>query len=331
MPVMTQYQEGNAHLRHNEGNAHLQASERLRLLLIEDSVDDTELVTSRLARAGIATDSTRVDDEAGLRTALLDGPWDVILIDYTLPGFSGPAAIAICGELAPDAPRMVVTGTLSLDEATKSMRSGVVDCFVKDDLGGLTQAVRREVDSARRTVEHRRREEALMEENRRLEAKLAAEALEADRLLRASESLLRAVIDNAPVEIAVFDRHGRVEFVGGQGLEAFGAPDKVVGVLETRLDQDALDEIESARVQAFAGASPVRILKLPETGRDWEVRFSPVRDLAGAVTSVVAVAVDVTERPAHGRRLGPNAGRKLAAENGHVNGVGHKKGARLGA
>jgi PAS domain S-box-containing protein len=331
MPVMTQYQEGNAHLRHHEGNAHLHASDRLRLLLIEDSVDDTDLVTARLARAGLATNSTRVDDEAGLRSALLDGPWDVILIDYTLPGFSGPAAIAICGELAPDAPRMVVTGTLSLDEATKSMRSGVVDCFVKDDLGGLTQAVRREVASARRSVEHRRREEALLEENRRLEAKYATEAKEADRLLRESESLLRAVIDNAPVEIAVFDRHGRVEFVGGQGLEAFGAPDQVMGVLDTRLEQGALDEIESARAQAFAGDSPVRILKLPETGRDWEVRFSPVRDLAGAVTRVVAVAADVTERPARRRRLGPIAGRRPGSENGRLQSDAHKKEVRLGA
>ena len=40
-----------------------------------------------------------------------------------------------------------------------------------------------------------------------------------------------------------------------------------------------------------------------DTGREWEVRFNPVLDLAGKVTSVVAVAVDVTERPARGRRI----------------------------
>ncbi|MEP7105085.1 MAG: response regulator [Chloroflexota bacterium] len=277
--------------------------DRLRLLHVEDSVDDGALVVARLARSGLDAESSRVDDAVGLRSALLAGPWDVILVDYTLPGFSGPEAIAMCTELAPDVPCMVVTGTLSLEQATDSMRSGVVDCFVKHELGGLTQAVRREVDSARRTAEHRGREAALIAENHRLEAKHARETAEADRLLRESESLLRAVIDNAPVEIAVFGRDGRMAFVGGQGLEDLGAPDQAVDLLTSRLDQAALDEMETARDQAFAGKSPVRRFQLPDTGREWEVRFNPVRGAGAAVTSVVVVAVDVTERPARSRRL----------------------------
>src|ERR1700736_713453 len=213
------------------------ATDRLRLLLIEDSVFDGELVTEHLVRSGLATHSSRVDDEAGLRSALVAGPWDVILVDYTLPGFSGPEAIAVCSELAPDVPCIVVTGTLSLEQATDSMRSGVVGCCVKDNIAALTQAGRREVESARRTVEHRHREAALVAENHRLEAKHAREAMKAAKLLRESETLLRAIIDNAPVEIAVFDRVGHVTLVGGKGLEAFGAPDDAVDLLASRLDQ----------------------------------------------------------------------------------------------
>jgi PAS domain S-box-containing protein len=284
--------------RHKPGNPLRRATDPLRLLLVEDSVLDGDLVTARLVRSGLATDTARVEDEAGLRSALLAGPWDVILVDYTLPGFSGPEAIGICSELAPDVPCIVVTGTLSLEQATGSMRSGVVDCFVKDNLAGLPQAVRREVESARRTAEHRRREAALVAENRRLEAKHEREAMKADRLLRESETLLRAVIDNAPVEIAVFDRVGHVTFVGGKGLEAFGAPDDAVDLLDGRLDQRALDEIEIACAQAFEGNASARIFKVADTGREWEIRFNPVPDRAGKVSSVVAVAVDVTERPA---------------------------------
>ena len=286
-------------------NAHVPAADRLRLLHVEDSVTDSALVSARLTRSGLATDSSRVDDAAGLRAALLAGPWDVILVDYTLPGFSGPDAIAMCTELAPEVPCMVVTGTLSLEQATDSIRSGVVDCFVKDNLEKLTLAVRREVESARRTEKYRRREADLLEQNRRLEAKHEREAMEADRLLRESESLLRAVIDNAPVEIAVFDRDGQLAFVGGQSLDAFGAPDEAVDLLASRLDKSAMDEMEHARGQAFEGHSPVRMLKLADTGREWEVRFNPVRDLAGIVSSVVVVAMDVTERPSRGRRRRP--------------------------
>lgn len=53
---------------------------------------------------------------------------------------------------------------------------------------------------------------------------------------------------------------------------------------------------------------------MADTGREWEVRFNPVRDPAGQVSSVVAVAVDVTERPARGRRVEATARYSSPAE-----------------
>jgi PAS domain S-box-containing protein len=307
MPVMSKHKEEWA-------SADPRTTDHLRVLLVEDSVFDADLVTARLASSGLDIDISRVDDASGLRSTLRAAPWDLILVDYTLPGFSGPAAIAICSDLAPEIPCIVVTGTLSLEQATDSMRAGVVDCFVKDNIDGLSQAIRREVESARRTLEHRRREAALLAENRRLQDKHETEAMEADRLLRESEALLRAVIDSAPVEIAVFDRDGRVAYMGGKGLEAFGAPDLDRDELTGALDQPALDELETACAQAFEGNSPIRTFKLADTRREWEVRFGPVRDLDGVVTSVVAVAVDVTERPARAGRVEAAAHRRPSVE-----------------
>ncbi len=110
-------------------------------------------------------DTSRVDSAEALRTALLFGRWDAILSDYGLPGFSGEESVAICRELAPQTPCMLVTGSLTLEEAASSMRGGVVDCFIKDDLTRLPGALRREVKKARVAIEATEREALLVRQN----------------------------------------------------------------------------------------------------------------------------------------------------------------------
>ena len=110
-------------------------------------------------------DTSRVDSAEALRTALLFGRWDAILSDYGLPGFSGEESVAICRELAPQTPCMLVTGSLTLEEAASSMRGGVVDCFIKDDLTRLPGALRREVKKARAALEATEREALLVRQN----------------------------------------------------------------------------------------------------------------------------------------------------------------------
>ena len=61
----------------------------LRVLHLEDSVPDHELALLHLLRAGLRAHVLRVDTEAGLRAALTDQDWDVVLSDFNLPGFNG--------------------------------------------------------------------------------------------------------------------------------------------------------------------------------------------------------------------------------------------------
>jgi signal transduction histidine kinase len=135
------------------------------LLLVEDAPSDAELLTAQLERSHLEVDTSRVDSAETLRTALLFGRWDAILSDYGLPGFSGEEAVAICRELAPQTPCMLVTGSLTLEEAASSMRGGVVDCFIKDDLTRLPGALRREVKKARVAIEATEREALLVRQN----------------------------------------------------------------------------------------------------------------------------------------------------------------------
>ena len=61
----------------------------LRLLLVEDSENDATLLIEYLRQGGYEPDYTRVDNEKALTAALDQHDWDLVIADYTMPGFSG--------------------------------------------------------------------------------------------------------------------------------------------------------------------------------------------------------------------------------------------------
>ena len=67
----------------------------LNLLLVEDSEDDAALLLLELHRSGYQTDSLRVDNGAAMEAALRERKWDLIIADYVMPQFSGPAAMKV--------------------------------------------------------------------------------------------------------------------------------------------------------------------------------------------------------------------------------------------
>ena len=78
----------------------------LRTLIIDDSADDVDLLIRDLRREGYDVSAERTDTEAGLRAALQDQSWDVVLCDFNMPRFSGLDALRIVRERNPDVPFM---------------------------------------------------------------------------------------------------------------------------------------------------------------------------------------------------------------------------------
>jgi CheY-like chemotaxis protein len=113
----------------------------LRLLLAEDSEDDAELLNYRLQKAGFTVDLLRVDSEAGLMQALGQGPWDLVLSDHNMPGFSGARVLALVRSLDPSLPFMFVSANPSEENAAERLRSGVAHSFNKGKLEGLPAAI----------------------------------------------------------------------------------------------------------------------------------------------------------------------------------------------
>lgn len=120
----------------------------LRLLQVEDTEDDAQLVALSLTRAGYSVFAKRVENAADLRRSLQQAEWDVVVADYTMPGFSGIKALAIVREQHPDLPFIFVSGTIGEDTAVAAMRTGAQDYIMKGNLARLAPAVERELREA---------------------------------------------------------------------------------------------------------------------------------------------------------------------------------------
>jgi diguanylate cyclase (GGDEF)-like protein len=120
----------------------------LRLLQVEDTEDDATLVRLALTRAGYDVHARRVDSADALRRELHHAQWDVVIADYTMPGFSGTTALAIVRAQHPDLPFIFVSGTIGEDTAVAAMKTGAHDYIMKGNLKRLAPAVARELREA---------------------------------------------------------------------------------------------------------------------------------------------------------------------------------------
>src|SRR5215213_6064406 len=120
----------------------------LRVLVVEDSSDDTELILREIRRAGYTIDHERVETKAGMQAALSHHPWDIILSDYSMPRFSAMAALATLNESGLDIPFLVVSGTIGEETAVEALKGGANDFLVKAKLARLIPAIERELRDA---------------------------------------------------------------------------------------------------------------------------------------------------------------------------------------
>src|ERR1041384_3021722 len=124
--------------------------------MIEDSPVDAELISAALRHGGRRIQVERVDSASAMRAALATGAPDVITCDYSMAGFSAPAALAILNESGLDIPFIVVSGTVGEELAVDAMRAGAHDYVLKDRLARLAPAVDRQIrDASARDAERR--------------------------------------------------------------------------------------------------------------------------------------------------------------------------------
>jgi diguanylate cyclase (GGDEF)-like protein/PAS domain S-box-containing protein len=115
----------------------------IKVLMVEDRPEDAELLLGEMRRNGLRVDTRRVETEADYQDALENFAPDLILSDYTLPGFDGPLALQIALQCRPDTPFIFVSGTIGEERAIEALRQGAVDYVLKDSRARLVPAIER--------------------------------------------------------------------------------------------------------------------------------------------------------------------------------------------
>ena len=218
------------------------ATESLRVLVVEDRAEDAELAIRELRRAEVTCETERVDSAAHFRRALPSFKPDVVLADYTVPGFGGMAALEILQTEAPGIPLIIVTGSLDEETAAECIKSGAADYVLKTNLIRLPSAVRGALAFAHSQAD-----------------KQAAESA-----LRISEQRFRALVEESWDAIALFGPDGTIlygspattrllgyelaEFVGRNAMELIHPDDRSAVLL--RLEEVTTEPRRRVQVAA---------------------------------------------------------------------------------
>ncbi len=163
-------------------------SGKLRILMVEDSPADAELIQHELLKAQVAFSFQQVYNETDFLAALKEAPPDLVLADYALPAFDGQEALTLCRRECPDVPFIFISGTIGEEKAVELLKQGATDFVPKQRLAKLVPAIQRALREVDQKNEKRR----------------------AETSLRDSEARFRAVFEGAGAGIAVEDLQGKI-------------------------------------------------------------------------------------------------------------------------
>ncbi|WP_375409887.1 response regulator [uncultured Methylobacterium sp.] len=182
----------------------------IRILFLEDSDLDAELVLAFVERIGLPHEIERVIERDAFLAAVASRRHDLILADYVLPSFDGLSALAIAQEHCPGIPFIFVSGTLGEDVAVEAMKVGATDYVTKQRLDRLPRTIVRALAEARAQRECRKAERALRELNETLEQRVE------DRTRELAEANEKLALQNAEREKAqaALRQAQRLEAVG---------------------------------------------------------------------------------------------------------------------
>jgi PAS domain S-box-containing protein len=174
----------------------------LRLLILEDSEDDAELVVHHLRRAGYEVHFQRVQTAAAMLKALETQTWDILISDYSMPQFTALDALTLLNEHKIDLPFIIVSGTVGEETAVAALQAGAHDFLLKGHNARLIPAIERGLRDAK---ERRRRREA-------------------EKQLQESELRFRLITENAQDLISLTNAEGQYVYVSPSFETMLGYP-----------------------------------------------------------------------------------------------------------
>ncbi len=261
--------------------AHFFMKQPIRILHLEDSPYDAELIQNLLDTAGISCTVVRVDNERSFVAELEKQHYDLIFSDFSLPSFDGMLALSHAQEKAPDVPFIFISAAMGEERAIDSLKRGATDYVLKQRLSRLVHVVQRALKEKEDHARRRRAEEALQK----------------------SEQKLRAIIETSSDWIWESDREGRITFSNEAFTSITGYP------VSDILGKPILPFLHKEDAFAFSADFPTCIVQKKgwrgrrmrwlhkEGNYRWlESSASPIVDEQGNVAGFRGVDRDITER-----------------------------------
>lgn len=180
----------------------------LKILIIEDSFQDKELIIEQLSDAGFQLEVTHAENLKAYTQALNNSRYDIILSDFKLPDFDAFGALEICQKKCPEVPFICVSGSIGEEKAIELLKAGAVDYVLKDRPGRLPYAIQRALE----------------------EVKDKEDRLKVEKELKESEERFRQVAESAQEWIWEVDRNGLYTYSSPMVEALLGyTPDEIVG------------------------------------------------------------------------------------------------------
>lgn len=284
--------------------------EKLKILSLEDSARDFELIKELLIDAGYCLSITWVETEDAFVASLRDQTWDLILADFKLPGFDAFGALRLRNEICPDTPFICVSGSIGEETAIELLKAGAVDYVLKDRPDRLPFAVERALKEARQKKIRQQNTGALQEADRQLRASQSAtlnilEDLKAENQARqAREAELQRItlaVEQAGEMVFITDLDGTIQYVNPAVTAVSGySREEVIGQ-NTRLFKSG-QQVQSFYRELWGTIASGKIWngQLVNKRKDGTLyteaaTISPVKDASGQILSYVAVKRDITE------------------------------------
>lgn len=141
---------------------------QLRLLIVDDSINDAELITRALMHGGFIPEYKCVATHEELVQALKEPAWEVVITDHSLPDTNSVEVLDLVKAANPDIPVIIVSGHIGEETAVAVMRAGAHDYVMKSNLSRLAPVVKRALADSRLVAENRQAALALKENQSRL-------------------------------------------------------------------------------------------------------------------------------------------------------------------